>query len=217
MNPVTLTGHHVTLEPLTQHHLSEIRHAASDGQLWTLFFTSVPTPDRGSQWIAAALSAQAEGKALPFVVRSNTCGRIIGSTRFCNRDAANKRLEIGHTWYAKSVQRSAVNTECKLLLLTHAFEQLDCIAVEFRTDWFNQTSQRAIERLGAKRDGILRNHIIMPDGRIRDTVVYSILNSEWNGVRRHLKFKLDQAGPASASASNPDSSHTPLQSAPPAC
>ena len=129
---------------------------------------------------------------MPFVIRENFSGNIVGSTRYCNVDAANKRLEIGYTWYAKRVQRTAINTECKLMLLRHAFEDLHCNAVEFRTDWFNQPSQRAIERLGAKRDGVLRNHTILPNGRVRDTVVYSILDSEWNGVRQNLTFKLER-------------------------
>ncbi len=192
MTPITLTGRYVTLEPLAQHHLTDIQAAAADGQLWTLFFTSVPSPKTTQQWLDTALSMQRDDKALPFVVRENASGKIVGATRYFNNDNINKRLEIGHTWYAKSVQRSAVNTECKLLLLTYAFEQLGCIAVEFRTDWFNQASQRAIERLGARRDGVLRNHLLLPDGRIRDTVVYSILNAEWDGVKRNLTYKAER-------------------------
>jgi RimJ/RimL family protein N-acetyltransferase len=130
--------------------------------------------------------------AMPFAVRHNTTGNVVGCTRYFNVDAANRRLEIGHTWYSKSVQRTAVNTECKLLLLTHAFEVLGCIAVEFRTHWFNHASRVAIERLGAKQDGVLRNHQLLPDGPRRDTVVFSIIDGEWPAVRRHLKFLLDR-------------------------
>jgi RimJ/RimL family protein N-acetyltransferase len=126
-------------------------------------------------------------------VRDKTSGRIVGSTRFFNVEPMHRRLEIGHTWYARRAQRTAVNTECKLLLLTHAFEVLHCIAVEFRTSWFNRASQQAIERLGARRDGVLRNHMIMPDGTYRDTVVYSIIAGEWPAVKRHLRFHLDRA------------------------
>ena len=135
--------------------------------------------------------------AMPFAVRDSASGDIVGSTRYFNVDAPNRRLEIGHTWYARRAQRTAINTECKLLLLTHAFETLDCIAVEFRTHWFNHASRSAIERLGAKLDGVLRNHQLMPDGGRRDTVVYSIIDAEWPAVRSHLKFLLDRrrAGP----------------------
>jgi RimJ/RimL family protein N-acetyltransferase len=130
--------------------------------------------------------------AMPFAVRQNATGDIIGCTRYFNVDAANRRLEIGHTWYSKRAQRTAINTECKLLLLTHAFDVLRCIAVEFRTHWFNHASRAAIERLGAKQDGVLRNHQLMPDGSKRDTVVFSIIDGEWPAVRQHLKFLLDR-------------------------
>ncbi|MFZ6769023.1 GNAT family N-acetyltransferase [Undibacterium sp. Di26W] len=186
--PLTLRGKHVTLEPLTQSHIADIQAAAADGELWKLFFTSVPTPDNTQNWLNIALEMRQQQKALPFVVRENASGQIVGATRYCNMDMNNKRLEIGYTWYAQRVQRSPVNTECKLLLLGHAFEDFGCIAVEFRTDWFNRRSQAAIERLGAKQDAILRNHMILPDGRIRDTVVYSILNSEWPGVKKNLQY-----------------------------
>ncbi len=192
MKPTILTGRFVTLQPLAPAHLTGLQEAASDGELWKLFFTSVPKPEEMQQWLEAALALQQKNEAQVFVVFENFSGKIVGTTRYCNLDTANRRLEIGYTWYAKRVQRSAINTECKLLLLRHAFEQLNCIAVEFRTDWLNQTSQRAIERLGAKRDGVLRNHKIMPDGRIRDTVVYSILNTEWSGIQQNLSFKLDR-------------------------
>lgn len=186
--PLTLRGKHVALEPLEQHHIADIQAAAADGELWKLFFTSVPSPENTQNWLNIALEMQQQQKAVPFVVRENTTGQIVGATRYCNMDMNNKRLEIGYTWYAQRVQRSPVNTECKLLLLGHAFEEFGCIAVEFRTDWFNRRSQAAIERLGAKRDAVLRNHMILPDGRIRDTVVYSILNSEWAGVKKNLQY-----------------------------
>lgn len=190
--PLTLAGRHASLEPLTQSHLAEIQAAANDGELWKLFFTSVPSFENTQNWLNLALEMQEQQKALPFVVRENTGGKIVGATRYCNMDHNNKRLEIGYTWYAKSVQRSAINTECKLLLLTHAFEVFECIAVEFRTDWFNKKSQAAITRLGAKQDGILRNHMILPDGRVRDTVVYSILQHEWVGVKKNLEYMLNR-------------------------
>ncbi|MFZ6778204.1 GNAT family N-acetyltransferase [Undibacterium sp. Ji83W] len=185
---ITLKGKHVTLEPLEQHHLTDIQAAAADGELWKLFFTSVPSPENTQNWLNIALEMQQQQKAVPFIVRENATGQIVGATRYCNMDMNNKRLEIGYTWYSQRVQRSPVNTECKLLLLGHAFEEFGCIAVEFRTDWFNRRSQAAIERLGAKRDAVLRNHMILPDGRIRDTVVYSILNSEWAGVKKNLQY-----------------------------
>jgi len=192
MEQVTLTGRFVTLVPLAQSHLDGLQEAATDGELWKLFFTAVPRPEQMQDWLDNALALQAANQALPFVILENFSGKVVGTTRYCNLDMDNRRLEIGYTWYAKRVQRSALNTECKLLLLRHAFEKLKCIAVEFRTDWLNHPSQRAIERLGAKREGILRNHKIAPNGRIRDTVVYSILNTEWQGIEENLRFKLDR-------------------------
>ncbi|MFZ6847202.1 GNAT family N-acetyltransferase [Undibacterium sp. RuRC25W] len=186
--PIHLSGQYVSLEPLTQDHLPDIQRAAADGELWNLFFTSVPRPETTQQWIDTALEMQRQQTAIVFVIREKHSGTIVGSTRYFRIEAQNKRLEIGHTWYSQSAQRSGVNTDSKLLLLTHAFEVFDCIAVEFRTDFFNHKSQAAIERLGAKRDGILRNHTIMPDGRIRDTVVYSILEHEWPGVKKNLQY-----------------------------
>ena len=190
--PITLQGTYARLEPLAQEQLVEIQSAAADGELWKHFFTSVPNFEGTKKWLNLALEAQEQQKALPFIVRNLSTGKIVGSTRYCNMDHNNKRLEIGYTWYAKSVQRSAINTECKLLLLAHAFEVLDCNAVEFRTDWFNKRSQAAIERLGAKQDGVLRNHMILPDGRVRDTVVYSILKQEWAGVKTNLHYMLNR-------------------------
>jgi RimJ/RimL family protein N-acetyltransferase len=192
IEPVTLAGDHVVLEPLERQHEAALAKAASDGTLWRLWYTSVPAPERAGEYIATALEWRERQGAMPFVVRSRESGAVVGCTRYFNVEPRNRRLEIGYTWYAKSVQRTAVNTESKLLLLTHAFEQLRCIAVEFRTSWFNHDSQRAIERLGARRDGVLRNHQILPDGTYRDTVVYSILESEWPAVRRHLRFLLEQ-------------------------
>lgn len=191
VEPVTLAGRHATLEPLSHEHEDGIRLAVADGELWKLFFTTVPHPEGVRAYIEGLLAQCERGAAIAFVVRDNRNGDIVGGTRYLNIDAANRRLEIGGTWYASRVQRTAVNTECKLMLLAHAFEMLDCIAVEFRTDWFNKRSQAAIERLGAKRDGLLRNHMIMPDGRIRDTVVYSIIQNEWAGVKRNLQHKLE--------------------------
>ncbi|MFZ6817062.1 GNAT family N-acetyltransferase [Undibacterium sp. Ji22W] len=187
---ITLTGQHARLTPLSQDHLNDLQAAASDGRLWELFFTSVPSPENLMTWFKIATEQSDKGLAMPFTVFDQIQNKVIGATRYCNIDSANKRLEIGYTWYAQSYQGSAINTECKLLLLTHAFEVLDCNAVEFRTDWFNQRSQKAIERLGAKRDGVLRSHMILPDGRVRDTVVYSILKHEWAGVKANLEFKL---------------------------
>lgn len=192
ISPISLRGQLVDLIPLSAEHIEGIKAAAADGDLWQLFFTTVPSPELTQQWLNIALEAQQQGKALPFVVVRKADGKIIGATRYCNIDQANRRLEIGYTWYAQSVQLSGINTECKRLLLTHAFETLNCIAVEFRTDWFNRKSQAAIERLGAKRDGILRNHTILPNGRIRDTVVYSILQNEWAGVKQNLDFLLNK-------------------------
>jgi N-acetyltransferase len=192
IEPVTLKGEHATLEPLGAKHEAALRDAAADGELWRLWYTSVAAPDQIGDYIARALDMRERLGAMPFAVRHNTTGNVVGCTRYFNVDAANRRLEIGHTWYSKSVQRTAVNTECKLLLLTHAFDVLGCIAVEFRTHWFNHASRVAIERLGAKQDGVLRNHQLLPDGSRRDTVVFSIIDGEWPAVRRHLKFLLDR-------------------------
>lgn len=190
--PVTLRGTHATLEPLAATHLDGIRAAAADGELWRLWYTSVPAPDATERWFATAQDMRERQDAMPFAVRDNQSGDVVGSTRYFNVDAPNRRLEIGHTWYAKRAQRTAVNTECKLLLLTHAFEILGCIAVEFRTHWFNHASRTAIARLGAKQDGVLRNHQLMPDGSRRDTVVFSIIDAEWLAVKRHLRYLLER-------------------------
>jgi RimJ/RimL family protein N-acetyltransferase len=188
ISPVTLRGRHATLEPLAREHEDALRRAAADGELWRLWYTSVPTPEKTAAYIDTALGMRERDGAMPFVVRANATGEIVGCTRYFHVDAANRRLEIGYTWYAKRIQRTAINTECKLLLLTHAFETLKCIAVEFRTHWFNHASREAIARLGAKQDGVLRNHQMSPDGSYRDTVVFSIIESEWPAVKRHLVY-----------------------------
>jgi RimJ/RimL family protein N-acetyltransferase len=192
VEPVTLEGRHVTLEPLARAHALEIRAAAADGELWRLWYTGVPSPEKTDAWIDGALAMREKEGAMPFAVRENSTRGIVGSTRFFNVEAAHRRLEIGHTWYARRAQRTAVNSECKLLLLTHAFESLRCIAVEFRTNFFNFQSREAIARLGAKQDGILRNHQIQPDGTLRDTVVFSVIEGEWPAVKRNLAFRLDR-------------------------
>jgi RimJ/RimL family protein N-acetyltransferase len=192
IEPVTLRGAHATLEPLAREHEAAIKTAAADGELWKLWYTSVPAPEKTGEWMGIALDMRERLGAMPFAVRDNRTRDIVGSTRYFNVDAANRRLEIGHTWYAQRAQRSAINTECKLMLLTHAFEALRCIAVEFRTHWFNHRSREAILRLGAKQDGVLRNHQLMPDGARRDTVVYSIIDGEWPAVKRHLQWKLER-------------------------
>ena len=191
LEPVTLRGAHATLEPLTKAHQSALTEAVKDGELWKLWYTKVPSPEGMAAEIDLRLALQAKGKMLPFAV-IDSAGSAAGMTTYMNVDAANKRVEIGSTWYAKRVQRSPLNTECKLMLLRHAFEALDCIAVEFRTSFFNNQSRRAIERLGAKLDGILRNHARHSDGSLRDTCVYSILASEWPTVRTHLTFQLER-------------------------
>ena len=180
----------VVLVPLREEHADDLADAASDGKLWELWFTSVPRPDAIDTYISLALQQQKDGLSQPFVVVEKLSGKVIGSTRFCNLDYANKRVEIGYTWYAKSHQRSSVNTECKLALLNHAFEVLDVIAVEFRTHWHNLESRKAIARLGAKQDGVLRQHQRLPDGSFRDTVVFSIIDSEWAAVKNNLVYKL---------------------------
>jgi RimJ/RimL family protein N-acetyltransferase len=187
--PQPLSGQSVRLEPLAREHADGLRAAIADGQLDALWFTIVPAADAVEAWIDTALAAQAAGRALPFAVRRLRDDRIVGSTRYMNIEESQRRLEIGTTFYSASVQRSALNTECKRLLLAHAFESLHCLAVEFRTHWFNHRSREAIARLGAKQDGVLRNHQRLADGSLRDTVVFSIIDSEWPAVRRHLEFR----------------------------
>lgn len=188
--PVTLTGAHIQLSPMDIKHLEDLKIAVNDGSLWKLWYTSVPTPEEMEKWINTALREQKELVSCPFVVIRKEDNRIVGSTRYMNIEKDIRRLEIGTTWYSQSVQRSPINTECKLLLLTHAFEELECLAVEFRTHRLNVQSRRAIERLGARQDGILRNHRISSNGTIRDTVVYSIIASEWASVKSNLNYML---------------------------
>ncbi|HUQ74841.1 MAG TPA: GNAT family N-acetyltransferase [Burkholderiales bacterium] len=188
--PTTLEGHGVRLEPLAASHEKELDAAAADGELWKLWFTSVPAPGETRAYIATALAGFEAGHMLPFAVREMKTNTIAGSTRYHDIIKASDRVEIGYTWYAKRWQKSHVNTACKLLLLAHAFEALGCKVVGLRTDNFNFASQRAIEKLGAKKDGAIRHHQPRRDGTVRDTVMYSILHSEWPDVRRHLELRL---------------------------
>ena len=188
--PVTLEGHGVRLEPLAREHRDALAKAAADGELWRLWFTSVPEPQQTDTYIAQALAGRDAGHMLPFVVRELASGAIAGSTRYHDIIKDASRVEIGYTWYAKRWQKSHVNTACKLLLLAHAFDALDCKVVGLRTDNFNFTSQRAIEALGAKKDGVLRHHAVRRDGTVRDSVMYSIVLSEWPDVKRHLELRL---------------------------
>jgi RimJ/RimL family protein N-acetyltransferase len=191
LTPVTLAGSHAALEPLSPEHRADLEAAVRDGELWKLWYTAIPSPQSMQSEINRRLELQRSGTMLPFTVRDGA-GQIVGMTTFMNVDAVHKRVEIGSTWYASRVQRTPLNTQCKLLLLTHAFETLDCIAVEFRTHFFNQQSRAAIERLGAKLDGVLRNHQRASNGSLRDTVVYSVIASEWPTVKAHLAFQLER-------------------------
>jgi RimJ/RimL family protein N-acetyltransferase len=187
--PVTLTGEHAQLVPLSPTHEPALIDAVRDGELWKLWYTSVPSPDAVASNIAQRLALQEKGSMLPFTVL-DAAGKVVGMTTYMNIDATHKRVEIGATWYAASAQRSALNTECKLMMLTHAFETLGCIAVEFRTHRLNTQSRRAIERLGAQLDGILRAHQRASDGTLRDTAVYSITAAEWPTTKSHLRWQL---------------------------
>ena len=190
LSPITLEGRGIRLEPLAAHHHDALVAASGDGRLWELWFTAVPAADGMARYIETALNGQHNGHMLPWVVRELATGDIIGSTRYHDIVPAIDRVEIGYTWYRQSRQRSAVNTTCKLLLLTHAFETLGCQVVGLRTDNFNFRSQRAIEGIGAKKDGVIRHHAARKDGTVRDTVIYSILAAEWPDVRRHLELRL---------------------------
>ena len=190
LEPTTLRGPHARLEPLSQEHCDGLTEAVKDGELWKLWYTAIPKPENMAKEIERRLGLQKAGTMLPFTV-FDAAGKVAGMSTYMNVDTANRRVEIGSTWYAARVQRSALNTQCKLLLLTHAFEKLDCIAVEFRTHFFNHQSRRGIERLGAKQDGILRSHQVTPNGTLRDTVVYSIIASEWPTVKAHLIYQLN--------------------------
>jgi RimJ/RimL family protein N-acetyltransferase len=194
LDPVTLQGDLVTLQPLHADHHDELVDVVRDGRLWELWYTSVPRPEEMDAEIRARLAQQAAGTMLPFTVRRNDTGRAAGMTTYLNVEADTPRVEIGATWTARSAQRTGVNAESKLLLLTHAFEVLGCIAVEFRTHWHNEQSRAAIARLGARQDGVLRNHRRMPDGSLRDTVVFSIVESEWPAVRNGLRHRLARNG-----------------------
>jgi RimJ/RimL family protein N-acetyltransferase len=190
--PCVLESARVRLEPLAPEHADALRAAAADGALWNLRVTSVPEPADTEAYIEAALAGQAAAHMLPFAVRERATGRIVGSTRYHDIVPAVERLEIGYTWYAASRQRSFVNTECKLLLMAHAFETLGARLVGWRTDNFNFASQRAIERLGARRDGVLRHHALRRDGTVRDTVMYSLAAGEWPEVKAQLRWQLDR-------------------------
>jgi RimJ/RimL family protein N-acetyltransferase len=190
--PTTLEGYGMRLEPLTPDHHDALKAASADGKLWELWFTSVPEPDRVAAYIANALDGQAKGHMLPWVVRELETNTIAGTTRYHDIVPEIDRVEIGWTWYAKRWQRTHVNTACKLLLFEHAFDTLGCKVVGLRTDNFNFASQRAIEGLGAKRDGVLRHHQARRDGTVRDSYMYSVLLGEWPDVRRHLRLRLER-------------------------
>ncbi|MBO0765093.1 MAG: GNAT family N-acetyltransferase [Hyphomicrobiaceae bacterium] len=213
LEPVTLTSGRVRLEPLGRRHAAELAEAVKDGELWRLWYTFIPPPEGMEAEIERRLGLQAAGSMLPFAVidtgpgeaaaggSGRGVGRSVGMTTYMNVDGANRRVEIGSTWYRKAVQRTDLNTRCKLLLLAHAFESLNCIAVEFRTHVFNRQSRAGIERLGAKLDGILRSHQIAPNGSLRDTCVYSIIAAEWPTVKAHLEFQLSRPRSANAGSS----------------
>lgn len=189
--PVSLQGQHVALAPLDHSHATDLAEASADGDLHRLWYTMIPAPDDVSAEIDRRLNLQSNGSMLPFAILTPE-GKAVGMTTYMNIDSSNRRVEIGSTWYRKSVQRGPMNTECKLLMLQHAFETLDCIAVEFRTHFINVQSRRAIERLGAKLDGVIRNHIVMANGTLRDTAVYSVLPNEWPTVKANLIWQLQK-------------------------
>ena len=191
IQPIEFHGSHAALVPLSLDHHDDLVQAVQDGQLWQLWFTFIPRPEGMRQEIERRLALQQQGSMLPFAVL-NASGQAVGMTTYMNIDAQHHRLEIGSTWYRQGVHRTPLNTECKLMLLRHAFDTLGCHAVEFRTHWFNQASRRAIERLGAKLDGVLRSHQIAPNGSLRDTCVYSIVAHEWPAVQAHLSFQLQR-------------------------
>ncbi len=192
-DPVSLHGRHVSLVPLSHSHHDDLVEALKDGELWALWYTKIPTPEELRAEIDRRLELQRQDSMIAFAVIEESAQQAVGMTTFMNIDAVNRRMEIGSTWYRKRVQRSALNTECKLLLLTHAFEPVNCIAVEFRTHFFNMQSRTAIERLGAKLDGVLRQHQFASNGTLRDTCVYSILDREWPTVKTHLTHRLKPA------------------------
>jgi RimJ/RimL family protein N-acetyltransferase len=188
--PITLRGKHAILEPLSLDHHDDLVKAVQDGELWNLWYTVIPEPSQMKAEINRRLDRRAKGAMLPFAARDTRSGKVVGMTSYWNVDEAHRRLEIGGTWYGRSMQRTPLNTECKLLLLTHAFESLNCICVELRTHFFNHASRRAIERLGAKLDGILRNNQVLPNGTFRDTCAYSIIVSEWPSVKTNLEWQM---------------------------
>ena len=190
LEPVVLEGDHVALEPLSHGHHDGLVEAVRDGDLWNLWYTRIPRPESMRDEIDARLAQQRAGTMLPFTTRQIATGQVVGMTTFCNADAASPRVEIGATWLARSVQGTALNAEAKLLMLRHAFDEWGCIAVEFRTHWMNQQSRAAIAGLGAKQDGVLRSHTRMPDGSLRDTVIFSIIATEWPTVRANLQHRL---------------------------
>lgn len=192
IEPVELHGEHVSLVPLTMDHYAHLREALADGELWNLWYTSIPRPENLAAEIERRLGLQAKGEMVPFAVIDKRTNQAAGMTTYCRLDQANRRLEIGYTWYRQNCQRTALNTECKLMLLRHAFEVLNCASVEFRTSAFNFTSRKAIERLGAKLDGVLRNARILANGAIGDSYVYSILDNEWAMVKTNLEYKLQR-------------------------
>ena len=202
LTPTILTGQVVALEPLSQAHHDDLCDATRDGELWKLWYTIIPTPEGMGAEIDRRNALLKQGTMLPWAVRDLASGKVVGMTTYMNIEAGKPRVEIGSTWYARSVQRTALNTECKLLLLTHAFDTLGCIAVEFRTSSFNFQSRRAIERLGAKLDGILRNHARARNGTLRDTCVYSILPSEWPTVKANIAWHLEKHAPLATAEEN---------------
>jgi RimJ/RimL family protein N-acetyltransferase len=192
LEPISLTGQHGALAPLDLIHHDDLAAAVQDGELWKLWYTNIPTPGNMRREIERRLQLREQGSMLPFAVLENSTGRAVGMTTYMNIDAVNRRVEIGGTWYRRRVQRSGLNTECKLMLLTRAFEQCGAIAVEFRTHLFNRQSRAGIERLGARLDGVLRQHQITANGTLRDTCVYSIISSEWPTVKTHLSYQLSR-------------------------
>lgn len=193
LEQIELSGELVTLQPMSSHHADGLIAAASDGKLWELWYTSVPSTQTIDAYIEKALADGAADKALPFVVIDNATQSVIGSTRYFNAEQNHRRLEIGHTWYSKSAQKTGINTQCKWLLLNHAFETLLCGCVQFRTHWHNHASRNAIARLGAKQDGILRNDQVDAAGAFRDTVVFSIIEHEWPAVKQSLAYKMKRS------------------------
>lgn len=190
LEPIILQGQYCRLIPLSHDHMGALIETVKDGKLWNLWYTLIPSPETMQEDIDDRLNLQSKDSMLPFIIEESKTNKIIGATTFLNADANNKRIEIGGTWIRESLQKSGVNTESKFLLLQHAFEKLSCHAVEFRTHFCNQKSRQAIERLGAKLDGILRNHMIMPNGTLRDTCVYSIIENEWSTIKAHLMHKI---------------------------